>query len=75
LSKLVSEANLPSLYGGTADAEATVFYADKGPWRADENKINYTDDGEEFKFEGEDDGSDVDNDQINDLKSALLKSK
>lgn len=33
--------NLPKLYGGTCECEATCVYSDKGPWADVENKINF----------------------------------
>ena len=33
--------NLPQLYGGTCECDATCVYSDKGPWADIENKINY----------------------------------
>ncbi len=79
--------NLPKLYGGECECEATCVYSDKGPWADVENKINYqnrqvTDMGgagavEEFKFqEDEDDQVDLLNERgLADLKNALQMSK
>lgn len=41
LLELVPAANLPKIYGGEAECEATCVYADKGPWADVENKVNY----------------------------------
>jgi len=75
---------LPKLYGGKCECEASCVYSDKGPWADVENKINYqnkmyTEMGmgrepvEEFKFqEDEDDQMDLlQEGGLNDLKSAL----
>ena len=35
------QANLPALYGGVCECDATCVYSDKGPWADIENKINY----------------------------------
>lgn len=37
----VEADNLPNLYGGSCECEATCVYSDKGPWADVENKINY----------------------------------
>lgn len=43
LQEKVNAANLPLLYGGTCECDATCVYSDKGPWADVENKINYQD--------------------------------
>lgn len=32
---------LPKLYGGFCECEASCVYSDKGPWADVENKVNY----------------------------------
>jgi hypothetical protein len=34
-------ADLPKLYGGSCECEATCVYSDKGPWNDTENRVNY----------------------------------
>lgn len=34
-------SELPKLYGGSCECEATCVYSDRGPWADVENKINY----------------------------------
>ena len=76
LLERVEHAKLPSLYGGQCNCEATCVYSDKGPWSEIENKINYQNREatkmiisnpliqghaqEEFKFEDDEDGDNVD---------------
>ena len=36
-----SPSNLPQLYGGECECDATCVYSDKGPWADVENKINF----------------------------------
>ena len=43
LSKEVDQYELPKLYGGMCNCEATCIYSDKGPWTEVENRINYKD--------------------------------
>ena len=39
----VDSYDLPSLYGGQCQCEATCVYSEKGPWTEVENRINYRD--------------------------------
>ncbi len=56
----VSQEDLPSLYGGTAEARATCIYSDKGPWSEGENLINYRDpNSRRFDDSDEDDLNDM----------------
>jgi len=41
LQEKVDVNNLPNLYGGACECEATCVYSDKGPWADVENKINF----------------------------------
>ena len=41
LQEKVDAGNLPNLYGGTCECDATCVYSDKGPWADVENKINF----------------------------------
>ena len=41
LQEKFDPANLPLLYGGECECDATCVYSDKGPWADIENKINY----------------------------------
>ena len=41
LQERFDPANLPALYGGACECDATCVYSDKGPWADIENKINY----------------------------------
>ena len=34
-------SDLPKLYGGSCECEATCVYSDKGPWNDTENRVNY----------------------------------
>lgn len=78
--------NLPKIYGGACDCEATCVYSDKGPWADVENKINFQNRYmtemagalgggamEEFKFQDdEDEQIDLLNDRgLSDLKNAI----
>ena len=66
LAEEVEESELPKLYGGACECEATCVYSDRGPWADVENKINFqnrqlTEMGggnvavEEFKFQEDED--------------------
>jgi hypothetical protein len=66
LKERVKAINLPQLYGGECDCDATCVYSDKGPWADTENKINYQNKQltemmghigvmEEFKFQDDED--------------------
>lgn len=67
LREKVESCNLPQLYGGECDCDATCVYSDKGPWADIENKINYQNKQltemmghlgekmEEFKFQDDED--------------------
>jgi hypothetical protein len=78
----VAPEQLPALYGGECDCEATCVYSNKGPWCQVENKVNYQDRDrisdesgadEEYKFEGSD-GDDeqlIDSKQVLEIKNAL----
>jgi len=39
----VKECELPQVYGGVCECEATCIYSEKGPWSEIENYINYKD--------------------------------
>mmetsp|Transcript_14870 Transcript_14870/g.10774 ORF Transcript_14870/g.10774 Transcript_14870/m.10774 type:complete len:170 (+) Transcript_14870:397-906(+) len=41
LKSSISPQELPLLYGGTCECEATCVYSDRGPWADVENKINF----------------------------------
>ena len=41
LQALVESKELPKLYGGECECEATCVYSDRGPWNDVENKVNY----------------------------------
>ena len=41
LSERFDEGDLPKLYGGQCECEATCVYSDKGPWADIENRVNY----------------------------------
>ena len=41
LLALVDSKELPKLYGGECECEATCIYSDRGPWADIENKVNY----------------------------------
>jgi len=41
LQEMVEAGELPTLYGGQCECEATCVYSDKGPWADVENKINF----------------------------------
>jgi CRAL/TRIO domain len=86
LVEQVDANELPKLYGGVCECEATCVYSDRGPWADVENRINFqnrqfTDMGimggqlvEEFKLqECEEDQIDLLNDNrgLADLKNAL----
>ena len=61
LISYVQEIDLPELYGGVCECEATCIYSDKGPWCDFENKVNYR----EPKSAGSDD---MDERQLKSLK-------
>ena len=67
LSEMVDESSLPVLYGGACKCSATCVYSDKGPWsNGIENKINFKEKGEEFKYEDDYDDAFKDDDDIED---------
>jgi len=37
----VEAEELPKLYGGNCECDATCVYSDRGPWADVENKINF----------------------------------
>ena len=41
LQEKIETDNLPKLYGGSCECDATCVYSDKGPWAEVENKINF----------------------------------
>ena len=41
LQEKVEQGELPALYGGSCECEATCVYSDRGPWADVENKINF----------------------------------
>ena len=43
LEEDVDTHDLPQLYGGTCECQATCIYSEKGPWSEVENYINYKD--------------------------------
>ena len=68
----VRECDLPELYGGTCECDATCIYSEKGPWCDFENTIDYRNPDANKNDSG--DGSDVaDTDERNlgDLKMML----
>ena len=58
------EENLPELYGGTCECEATCIYSDKGPWIDFENTIDYRNPGAN-KNESGDGSEEADTDERN----------
>lgn len=50
----VDQYELPTLYGGMCNCEATCIYSEKGPWTEIENRINYKDPKPEFSDEEDD---------------------
>ena len=41
LTEIVELSELPKLYGGECECEATCVYSDKGPWADVENRVNF----------------------------------
>ena len=41
LLESVAAEELPAIYGGNCECEATCVYSDRGPWADVENKINF----------------------------------
>jgi hypothetical protein len=41
LQERVDAAELPKIYGGACECEATCVYSDRGPWADVENRINF----------------------------------
>jgi len=41
LIERVEPSELPKLYGGNCECDATCVYSDRGPWADVENKINF----------------------------------
>ena len=66
----VDEKELPEIYGGVCECEATCVYSDRGPWCDIENTINYKD-PDAKKEVGSDDANDADERNLNALKFML----
>ena len=67
----VDEKDLPEIYGGECECEATCVYSDKGPWCDIENTINYKDPDAKKKMDSDDDPQDMDERILNSLKFML----
>lgn len=72
----VEEKDLPEIYGGMCECEATCIYSDIGPWCDYENTINFKDPNAKKKMEsGSDEELDMDERNLNSLKFMLGGSK
>lgn len=68
----IDENNLPELYGGLCECEATCVYSDKGPWCDIENTVNFKDPNSKRKADsGSDEANDIDERNIDSLKFML----
>lgn len=41
LLETIESSELPKIYGGSCECEATCVYSDRGPWADVENRINF----------------------------------
>jgi hypothetical protein len=69
----VKECDLPEIYGGMCECEATCIYSDIGPWCDYENTINFKDPNSKKKGKdsGSDEACDMDERNLNSLKFML----
>jgi hypothetical protein len=68
----VDENELPEIYGGICECEATCVYSDKGPWCDIENTVNYKDPNAKRKADSaSDEANDIDERNLDSLKFML----
>lgn len=67
----VDEKELPEIYGGMCECEATCVYSDVGPWCDIENTINYRDPNAKMKDSCSDEVGDLDERGLSNLKFML----